>query len=262
MHNKMVLTLMVLGGAAALFTAQPLAQTATPADSAWPAVAARLERSVLNEDAAGVKDARAACLRLLDAGAPADRVSLIRYTIAYAGWRLAFHPAVSAKEQGDLVADAVTHLELAVKVNEKFAEAMGLLGVVYGAQIAKNPEFGAKLGQAAGASIARALSLEPENPRLVFLHGAALFHTPAEFGGSTKEAESLFRRALQLFEKEPADKPWPNWGRFDTHAWLGQALARHGDNAGARAEYDAALQIAPNSGWVRTMLLPQVSKEK
>ena len=44
-HNKMVLTLMVLGGAAALFTAQPLAQTATPADSAWPAVAARLERS-------------------------------------------------------------------------------------------------------------------------------------------------------------------------------------------------------------------------
>ena len=155
----------------------------------------------------------------------------------------------------------MTQLELAIKADEKFAEAMGLLGLAYGAQMAKNPELGMTLGQAAGVSIARALSLEPENPRIVFLHGVALFHTPAEFGGSTKEAEALFRRALQRFEKEPADKPWPNWGRFDTHAWLGQALARHGDNAGARAEYAAALEIAPGSGWVRTMLLPQVSKD-
>ena len=263
MHEKkMIRTLMVLAAAAALFTAQPLAQTAPPANAEWPAVAARLEKAVLSEDAAGIKDARIACLRLLDAGPPADRAPLIRYTIAYAAWRLAFNPGVSAKEQDELVADGVTQLNQAIKANDKFAEAHGLLSSLYGAQIAKNFELGPTLGQAAGESIGRAVDLEPNNPRLVLMHGMAIFNTPAEFGGSTKEGEALFRRALQLFDKEPADKPWPNWGRFDAHLWLGQALARRGDNAGARAEYAAALEIGPDSNWVRLVLLPQVAKEK
>jgi len=258
---KRVLTPMVLA-AAVLFTAQPQAQTAAAsANAEWPAVAARMEKAVLAEDAAGVKDARTACLRLLAAGPPADRALLIRYTIAYAGWRLAFNPGASAKEQDDLLADGVTQLNLAIKANDKFAEAYGLLSGVYGAQIAKNFELGQTLGPAAGESIGQALGLEPDNPRLVLMHGLAIFNTPAEFGGSTTEGEALIRRAGQLFEKEAADKAWPNWGRFDVHVWLGQALAKRGDNAGARAEYAAALELAPDSQWVRSALLPQVSKD-
>jgi tetratricopeptide (TPR) repeat protein len=259
-QNKMVLTLAFLAGAAAVLSAQ--AQTAaTSANAEWPAVAARMEKAVLAEDAAGVKDARTACLSLLAAGPPADRALLIRYTIAYAGWRLAFNPKATAKEQDDLLADAVTQLNLAIKANDKFAEAYGLLNGVYGAQIGKNFDLGPTLGPAAGELIGRALELEPDNPRLVLMRGLAIFNTPAEFGGSTTEGEALIRRAGQLFDKEPADKPWPNWGRFDVHVWLGQALARRGDNAGARTEYAAALKLAPDSQWVRSVLLPQVSKD-
>jgi hypothetical protein len=261
-EKTMVRTLLLVAGAAALFTAQPLAQTAaTPAHAEWPAVAAQLEKAVLSEDAAGIKDARSACLRLLAAGPPADRAALIRYTIAYAAWRLAFNPGISAKEQDDLLADGVTQLKQAIEANSKFAEAYGLLSSVYGAQIGKNFDLGPTLGPATGELIGRAVDLEPDNPRVVLMRGMATFNTPAEYGGSTKEGEALFRRALLLFDKEPAGKPWPNWGRFDAHLWLGQAMARHGDNAGARAEYKAALEIGPDSNWVRLVLLPQVAKD-
>jgi len=77
--------------------------------------------------------------------------------------------------------------------------------------------------------------------------------------GDPDARNGVSNRAYVICERPR--QPWPNWGRFDAHAWLGQALARHGDNAGARAEYAAALRIAPSSEWVRTMLLPQVGKD-
>ena len=49
-------------------------------------------------------------------------------------------------------------------------------------------------------------------------------------------------------------------GRVDAHAWLGQVLARKGDRAAARAEYDEALALAPNSGWVKNVLVPALER--
>ena len=63
-----------------------------------------------------------------------------------------------------------------------------------------------------------------------------------------------------LFDKEPVEKAWPNWGRFDVHAWLGQTLVKKGDFNGARAEYQKALEIAPKSGWITYVLMPELEK--
>jgi Flp pilus assembly protein TadD len=41
---------------------------------------------------------------------------------------------------------------------------------------------------------------------------------------------------------------------------LGQVLARKGDRTGARAEYDTALALAPNAGWVTHILLPALER--
>jgi tetratricopeptide (TPR) repeat protein len=106
--------------------------------------------------------------------------------------------------------------------------------------------------------LGKALGIEPNNPRLLVFRGQSLLNTPPEYGGSIKDAEAALRRALEAFDAEAAAKPWPNWGRFDAHAWLGQALAARHDNAGARAEYAKALTIAPDSAWVKYSLLPQV----
>jgi Flp pilus assembly protein TadD len=116
------------------------------------------------------------------------------------------------------------------------------------------------LGPMASRSLDRAAKAEPANPRVLLLQGVSAYNTPAMFGGDLGDAERLLRRSLEVLSREPADKPWPNWGRFDAHVWLGQTLLKKGDKAGARAEYDKALAIAPDSGWLRYALIPALDR--
>jgi tetratricopeptide (TPR) repeat protein len=226
----------------------------------WTTLVTTLEQAVESDNTAIVKDQRVAALRLLAAAPTGERAPLIRYTIAYADWKLAFVPSLSPKEQSDYVAEGVQYLHAALAAKPDFAEALALMTGLYGAQIAKNPDLGMTLGPESEDLLVRALALEPANPRVLLMRGSDIFHTPPEYGGSVKEAEALYRRALDAFAKEPASKPWPNWGRFDAHVLLGQLLAGRGDKVGAKAEYEAALVIAPDSRYVRTTLLPQVVK--
>jgi Flp pilus assembly protein TadD len=117
-----------------------------------------------------------------------------------------------------------------------------------------------ELGPQAESNRAQAVRLEPDNPRVVLQSAISLFHTPAQYGGGPDKAEAGLRQAIALFEREPAGRPWPNWGRFDAHAWLGQVLAARGDNAGARAEYNLALAEWPQSRWVKDVLMPAIDK--
>ena len=80
------------------------------------------------------------------------------------------------------------------------------------------------------------------------------------FENKLDKAEKLLRRAIMLLDKEPVEKPWPNWGRFDAHAWLGQILIKKRDYTGARMEYEKALAIAPKSGWITYVLMPELEK--
>jgi len=227
----------------------------------WTQTTVMLERAVLADDVQTMKAVRASCLQAIaSATAAADRVPLTRYAIAYADWRMSTNPFVTEQEHGDFLEEADRQLQEAIKMNEKFAEASGLMAAVLGMKIAKSPMKGMVLGPRSGRFLERALTLEPDNPRLVLQLAVSRFNTPAMFGGSVKEAEALLRKSLTLFEKEPADRAWPNWGRFDAHVWLGQALVKRGDRAGARAEYDRASAIAPQSGWLRFVLIPQLEK--
>ena len=230
--------------------------------SAWPQLHARMEQAALSDDAATLRQVRAAWLQILSASPANGQVPLVRYAVAYAGWRMAFNPMVPGKEQEALLDEAVDQLTQAVKAHDRFAEGYGLLAGVYGAKIGKSPMIrGMTLGPRAGATMDRAATLEPDNPRIVLQQGVSAFNTPAMFGGGNAKAETLLRRSIELFEHEPADRPWPNWGRFDAHAWLGQTLLKKGDAAGARAEYEKAQAIAPRSGWLRFVLMPQLQNK-
>jgi tetratricopeptide (TPR) repeat protein len=236
-------------------SARALAQAAPPADIT--AILDKLEVATRNEDAAGVRiRGSRACVCSPAPTRPIARA--LRYAVAYADFRLAVMPSTSKKDQDAVLQEATTYLEAAIKVSPRDAEAMGLLSSVYGLRIGLSPDLGMVLGPPASDMLDRALKIAPDNPRLQLIRGETLFHTPPEYGGSMKDAESALRHALELFDKEPANKLWPNWGRFDTHVWLGQTLAARNDKAGARAEYEKALQIAPNSAWVKYSLLPAV----
>lgn len=249
----------VLLVATILLAGRPLPASPPGQDEAWTKLTARIDQAALGDDAATLKLCRAEALRLQTAPG-GDSRALLRYAIAYIGWRLAFSPSIPAAEQDDLLDEAETQLKAALKIDPKSAEALALLSSVYGAKIAKSSIKGIILGPRSSGAIGEAVKLEPNNPRVLLSQGVGKFNTPAMFGGSETEAEALIRRALTGFQNEPADKPWPNWGRFDAHAWLGQILAKRGDKTGARSEYDRALAIAPNSGWVRYVLLPAVTR--
>ncbi len=239
----------------------PSASSTSPAsqDESWTKLVAQIDHAVLTDDVAGLKRSRADALRQQTAPGGHSR-ALLAYAVAYIDWRLAFSPSVPEAEQDDLLDEAETQLKNAVKIDPKSAESYALLSGVYGGKIAHSSIRGIVLGPRSSTAIETAVRLEPNNPRVLLSQAIGKFNTPAMFGGSASEAETLVRRALTQFQSEPAEKPWPNWGRFDANAWLGQMLARRGDKAGARAAYDQALAIAPSSGWVRYVLLPALQK--
>jgi hypothetical protein len=223
----------------------------------FPDLVARLEAAAVNGKVDAIRVERVNAMRML-AGAAGPRADLLRYTVAYGAWRLAFAASVSPADQAAMLEDAEAQLQRVLTASPDDVESLALMSAVEGARIAQNPDLGMTLGMKSSMQIDRALRLAPLNPRVLVMSGLALYNTPPEYGGSIADAEKKLAAALAAFAKEPASKPWPNWGRFDAHVWLGQARAHRGDKAGARIEYEAALAIAPQSDWVRYALLPLV----
>src|SRR5262249_45884461 len=146
---------------------------------------------------------------------------------AYGQWRLCTMPGVDASESVALLKSAEKNLRDLLKMNPQSGEASALLASVLGQLIRFSGGAAAKmtLGPEASEMRAQAMRAEPNTPGVVLQSALTLFHTPAQYGGGPDKAEAGLRQALALFEREPLRRPWPNWGRFDAHAWLGQVLA-------------------------------------
>lgn len=55
--------------------------------------------------------------------------------------------------------------------------------------------------------------MNPANPRVYYLQGMNIFHTPKAFGGGKEKAKPLFEKAAVLFESvKPATALDPTWG--------------------------------------------------
>ena len=68
-----------------------------------------------------------------------------------------------------------------------------------------------------------------------------------------------FRRAAELFSREkPADPLEPSWGHSEAFAWLGLAYLDRNEKEPAGAAFQKALQINPDFGWVKYVLLPEL----
>lgn len=226
----------------------------------WRMFTARLDRAASSGSAVTLKEARDELLGAAAQSSSPHRQPIVQYAIAYTAWRMAFIPSIAGRERDDMLDDAVARLDGILMGNPKDAEAQALLGGVYAAQIGRSSLKGMVLGWRVSATLDRAAELDPESPRVALQHGISAFHTPALFGGGLDKAERLLRHSLDLCAREPADRPWPNWGQMDAHAWLGQVLARRGDHAGARAEYAKALALAPDSAWIKNVLLPALER--
>ena len=154
---------------------------------------------------------------------------------------------------------AVEHLQEATRIDPDAAEAHALLASVYGRQIGLSPVKGMILGPKGGKAIRKALELAPDNPRVVLSAAIGDFNTPKMFGGNKERAMKGFRRAAELFSREkPADPLEPSWGHSEAFAWLGLAHMDRDEKEPAGAAFEKALQINPDFGWVKYVLLPEL----
>lgn len=220
-----------------------------------------IERAVALRDPDRLAEYRGVLRREIDLLGGRTPGDLRAYTLAYVSSRLSpILPEDRKAERLRLLREAETSLKQYLRVNSRDPEAHALLGAVYGAQVRFTPVKAMTLGPRISAAFSEAEKLGPRNPRVALQKGIGLLHVPRAFGGGAEAAERELRRAEALFAQEPRSKPWPNWGRLDVLIWLGQALARQGDREAARTFYRRALELEPESVWVRQVLLPQLDR--
>jgi len=69
-------------------------------------------------------------------------------------------------------------------------------------------------GDIFNADIEKAKSIQPNNPRIYYLQGNSISHTPKMFGGGAKNALPYFEKADSLFQTEKSDDIFkPFWGK-------------------------------------------------
>jgi len=227
-------------------------------DRAAVAAARRdLQAAVDSGELAGLMALRA---RLSALSQAEPREPLLHYWVAVTTWRAL--PLQKDDKLGERMGDdALEHLEKALEIDPKFAEALAVKGGIQGMVIRYKPGAMMTLGPQSGANISRAISIQPDNPRIHLFAGVGDLHKPAAFGGGPKGAIEEFRRAQELFAKEAVtDSVLPDWGRDDAFLWEGRAAMKMKDYEAARAAYRLALEANPGNGWVRTRLLPEAEQ--
>jgi len=146
------------------------------------------------------------------------------------------------KAAAEAVDKAIEAVQRSIQLNDKSAEAHSLLADLYGRKIGlgngmfAGPKFGPKVKE----ENARAMALDDKNPRVWASLGRQYLMAPKMFGGDIPKAIENFQKSLAL---DPAqDETW---------VWLSKAFQKRGDKAKARDALQQALQLNPQSPFVK-----------
>ena len=121
---------------------------------------------------------------------------------------------VDGKENKDAILDkAEVSVEKALEIAAEESEVLALEGYLYQARIGADGSRGMTMSQKAGKRINKALKLNPNNPRALFLKAQNTYYTPGFFGGGAKNALPVFEEAAEKFKSFRSDNPFaPVWG--------------------------------------------------
>jgi tetratricopeptide (TPR) repeat protein len=141
-------------------------------------------------------------------------------------------------------------------------ETYALRSSVLGQMIGSNPIRGMTLGPRSSNAMDRALALGPNNPRVWLLRGIGAMFTPSMFGGGVDKAEEYLNKALALFPNDRPAPSMPAWGYAEAYIWMGQVHKRRDRIDDARQAFKRALELQPDNGWVKHVLLPGLDRAK
>src|SRR5947208_3111039 len=153
-----------------------VAQGFSPAS--WSDIVARLDKGAATSDAALLRSAIAGAETLADITGQDHERELALQGAAYGAWRLCTVPNLPAGEAATLLKSAEKNLRAVIKMNPKSGEAYALLASVDGQMIRfSNGRDKMTLGPDAEANRAAAMTLEPNNPRVVLQSAISLYNT-------------------------------------------------------------------------------------
>lgn len=127
----------------------------------------------------------------------------------------------------------------AVGVDARNAEYRRLLGTLCGQMIPANLLSALEFGRCAKEEIDKALELNPRSAAAYLARGVGNYYLPEAFGGGVEKAIADMRRAVALDAK-----------LADGWLWLGIALRKKRDFAGAHEALAQARALAPQRKWV------------
>jgi tetratricopeptide (TPR) repeat protein len=193
-----------------------------------------------------------------------EREALAHYYAALANFRMINQlPEDDEEQREQVIKDAVSHLKRATDAAPKMADAWALLSGCYGQMMGMNPMQGMSLGPKANEAMKKAKKHEPNNPRVWIIDGTSDFYTPSMFGGDKEQALKKFKKAARLAEKESVRDPlMPDWGHAEAYTWIGVTHMNAERYTEARAAFKKALDLNPDFGWVKHVLLPKAERSQ
>jgi hypothetical protein len=175
---------------------------------------------------------------------------LAYYRLALSG---AAHDTAGAASAAEHCSASV---DLALQARADWAESLALAGACQGL-LAELKALRAPLaGARSHALLARALELEPHNPRVLLLAGSLdLEHAVTAAAASKAHACGEFAAAIAAFEAaRPGEEHVPEWGVAEAYTYRARCDLERGDAAAARDALERALLIAPDFQLARRLV--------
>jgi tetratricopeptide (TPR) repeat protein len=202
-------------------------------------LSARAEYGFYTEEPALIEAVRGDLERLADA-AP------VGYYRALAAMRSGQTQAKLARPAGQHYGDCIESAERSAEQEPTWAESWVLVGACSTLAVAVEPRKALLHDRRFESAVARARSLDPDNPRLALVEAWHSVPDHERLDAATADGlVAVLERAIELFEAEPPGPRTPDWGEAEALALLGALYLERGEIRAARDVIERALLAAP-----------------
>ena len=195
---------------------------------------------------------------------------LADYWSGFASWRIVVNGAgakLSIDDSKANLAHAAIDFESSVRKKSDFADGWASAAAVHGWLAAYNRADQTAMNQEIEIfkrDIDRALALEPNNPRVLWIQAVPYLVLPPERGGNIDHAIELYQKMIENSKPLEPKSPLPDWGKPEALMTLANAhiMKASPDVDAATVEASEALRLQPDWHYVRDVLMPQIEAKR
>jgi len=187
-----------------------------------------------------------------------SKQNLYIYWISYAEYHasIAMMQHDDPKQSEKLIDLAIKRLD---RMSNKNSEDYAMLAMAQGFGIQFKGMKAMFVSASIKKNIKRALDLEPNNLRAVYVAGSNDYYTPAKYGGGKKVDEYLLK-AIEMEAQQTPNTYLPSWGKEESYEILIAYYIKKEDWDNAKAQFTKANKLFPNNYMINQMASKLVGK--